>query len=294
MFKKIQASVLYPSQCFLGEGPVWVAERKSCLWVDIENCMLYEYNWLKKSVKSWRFDYKTALVLPGNNGCLILGLNRSVARFNPETEKLEWLVNVESELTENRFNDGGCDSRGRLWIGSMDMGFKEGAGSLYCIDEQLQVHKKLDKVSISNGLVWSLDNTRLYYIDSPTQVVKSFIFNEDSGEINFEKNVIVIPKKFGTPDGMAIDEEGMLWIAHWGGFGVYRWNPLNGKLIDKIEVPAPNVTSCAFAGENLDHLVITTARQDMSKNELFKYPGSGDVFYAKTLVRGVQQNKCIF
>lgn len=249
MLKKIQASVLYPSQCFLGEGPVWVAERKSYLWVDIEKCTLYEYNWIRKSIKLWRFDYKISLVLPGNNGCFILGLNRSIARFNPETEKLEWLVNVERGLTENRFNDGGCDSRGRLWIGSMDMGFKEGAGSLYCIDEHLQVHKKLDKVSISNGLVWSLDNARLYYIDSPTQLVKSFLFNEGLGAISFEKNVIIIPKDYGTPDGMAIDEEGMLWIAHWGGFGVYRWDPVNGKLIEKIEVPALKLPHAFLAGK---------------------------------------------
>ncbi len=292
--KKIKASLLYPSQCFLGEGPLWIDERKSCFWVDIEKGILYEYNWLQKNVRSWKFDYRVTLVLPGNNDQLILGLNRSVARFNPESEQLEWLVDLENELVENRCNDGSCDSRGRLWIGTMDRGFKANCGSLYCIDLQLFVQKKFDKVTISNGLAWSLDNRRLYYIDSPTQMVKSFLFDEESGNISFEKNVIHIPVETGTPDGMAIDEEGMLWIAHWGGFGVYRWNPLDGKLIAKIEVPAPNVSSCAFAGENLDHLIITTARQDLTEKDLLKYPGSGDVFYAKTKVKGVQANKCLF
>ncbi|MEP6749713.1 MAG: SMP-30/gluconolactonase/LRE family protein, partial [Bacteroidota bacterium] len=152
--------------------------------------------------------------------------------------------------------------------------------------------KKIGNTSISNGLTWSLDNKRLYYIDSPTQVVQSFIFEEKTGEIIFEKNVIQIPNEMGSPDGMAIDEEGMLWIAHWGGFGLYKWNPQNGEWIDKIEVPVPQVSSCAFVGENLDCLLITTARENMSEEELKKYPESGDTFLVKVNVKGIAANKC--
>jgi sugar lactone lactonase YvrE len=175
----------------------------------------------------------------------------------------------------------------------MHLAHKESAGSLYLVDENLQVHKRLPNTSISNGIVWSLDNKRLFYIDSPTKVVQSFIFNEKRGEIIFEKNVIEVPGEMGTPDGMAIDEEGMLWIAHWGGFGVYRWNPKDGKLLGKIEVPAPQVTSCAFAGENLDHLIITSAKENINEEKLEKYPESGNLFIAKTSVKGLLMNKCI-
>jgi sugar lactone lactonase YvrE len=90
----------------------------------------------------------------------------------------------------------------------------------------------------------------------------------------------------GSPDGMAIDEEGMLWIAHYGGSGVYRWNPQNGEFLEKIEVPAPHVTSCAFVGENLNKLMITTAQENMSEEDLIKYPQSGDVFLAEIKVKG--------
>ena len=290
----MKASVLYPSQCILGEGPIWHAERKSCFWVDIEKGILYEYNWLNKATKSWGFDYKVTMVVQGRNNHLILGLNGGIARFDLESEMLEWLLDIEAELTENRCNDGACDSYGRLWVGTMEMNFKEGAGSLYCIDKNLSIHKRLDKVTISNGLVWSLDGKRLYYIDSPTQVVQSFIFNEGSGEISFEENAIQIPVEMGTPDGMTIDQEGMLWIAHWGGFGIYRWNPLDGKLMDKIEIPVPNVTSCSFAGENLDYLIITTARENLNNEELKKYPESGNTFWVKVGVQGIASNKCIF
>lgn len=289
----MKAEVLYSSQCILGEGPIWHAQRKCCFWVDIEKGILYEYSWLKKITKFRRFDYKLSLVIQGRNNHLILGLNGGIARFDLESENLEWLLDIETEIADNRCNDGSCDRYGRLWIGTMQMHFKKGAGSLYCVDKDLNIKKKLDKVSISNGITWSLDGKRLYYIDSPTQVVQSFIFKEETGEISFEKNIIQIPVKMGTPDGMTIDEEGMLWIAHWGGFGVYRWNPLDGKILDKIDIPAPNVTSCTFAGVNLDHLVITTARENLKKEDLKEYPESGNTFVAKTHVKGIAANTCL-
>ena len=97
----------------------------------------------------------------------------------------------------------------------------------------------------------------------------------------------------GTPDGMAIDEEGMLWIAHWGGFGVYRWNPNSSELLSKIDLPVPQVSSCAFVGDELDHLLITTARENMSPEDVKKYPESGDVFIVKTGVKGTLSNRCL-
>ena len=290
----MKAEVLYPSQCILGESPLWHDERKCCYWVDIENGVLYEYSWLLQTTRFWKFNYKITLVLQGKGNHLILALNAGIARFDLESEQLEWLLDVELPPSENRCNDGACDSLGRLWLGTMHLEHKNGAGALYCIDTNLNVHKKLDHTTISNGLVWTLDNKRLYYIDSPTQVVQSFIFEEESGEIIFEKNVVQIPIEMGTPDGMAIDEEGMLWVAHWGGFGIYRWNPHNGLLIERIELPVPQITSCAFAGENLDYLIITTARENFKEEELKKYPESGNIFLVKAGVKGVATNKCLF
>jgi len=288
------ASVLYPSQCYLGEGPFWHAERKSCFWVDIEGKKLFEYNWIDKTTKLRVLNYRVTLVVQDQNDHLILGLEGGVARYNLDSENLLWLIDIEKDIHKHRTNDGKVDSKGRLWLGTMHMDFNEGAGSLYSLDENLFLNKKRDKLTIANGMAWSSDNTRLFFIDSPTNKVQSFIFDESTGDIVFEKDVIDIPKEMGAPDGMSIDEEGMLWIAHWGGFGVYRWNPLDGKLLSVLKLPVPNVSSCAFAGENLDHLIITTARQDLSEDELKKYPESGDLFCAKLSVKGMKTNKCSF
>jgi sugar lactone lactonase YvrE len=173
----------------------------------------------------------------------------------------------------------------------MNRQFKEAAGSLYCIDQHLLVEKKADGFTIPNGLAWSPDNKTMYHIESTKRIVRAYEFNPDTAHIHFIKIAIKVPEELGSPDGMCMDDEGMLWIAHWDGFGVYRWNPLTGQLLDKIEVPVPQVSCCAFGGENLDQLFITTARQDFTPQLEEKYPESGSVFVAKMKVRGSMKNK---
>jgi sugar lactone lactonase YvrE len=286
------AQLLYNIPCILGEGPVWHSEKKSVFWVDIEGRAFFELEWKARIFREWRIPYRVSLVLPTNHNRLILGLQGGIAEFDLNSGKLQWLFDIDRELPGNRCNDGACDIHGRLWVGTMDLDFKTGAGSLYCVEKYSLPKKKIDRVTISNGLAWSIDNKRAFYIDSPTQAIRSYHFDPDKGLLKFEKEVCVIPKAMGTPDGMCIDEEGMLWVAHWGGFGVYRWNPVNGKCIDRIEVNAPNVSSCAFAGDHLDHLVITTARQQLSIDELNQFPDSGSLFVAQLGVGGIEKNIC--
>ena len=289
----MRADLLYPSQCILAESPLWHAERNCCYWTDIENGVLYELDWRSAKIRSWQFKGKLPLVVQGKENELILSINAGLARFDLETEKLSPLLELESSSLGTRCNDGAVDNKGRLWIGTMHLQQEAATGSLYCIDLHLNVQAKLNHISVSNGLTWSLDNKRMYYIDSPTQLVQSYVFEEESANIIFEKNAINVPIESGTPDGIAIDREGMLWIAHWGGFGVYRWDPRSGKLLSKIEVPVPQVSSCAFVGEKLDHLLITTARENMTPEELAKYPESGNIFIMKMDTTGFLSNKCL-
>jgi sugar lactone lactonase YvrE len=280
-----------PSQCFLGEGPYWHAERKSFFWVDIENGKLFEYNLNTEETKTRSFPHRLAVVLESEDGNLILGLDRKLARFDLESEKLTWLCQVEPEYPLHRFNDGKVDPKGRIWIGTLSTLFTEGAGSFYCVDKDLQPRKMLENLTISNGMAWAADNQTFYFIDTPTRQIKVFRLALESGKIEFDRIAIEIPEELGFPDGMCIDQEGMLWVAHYGGAGVYRWNPENGELIDKIELPVPHVTSCCFGGENLDTLLITTAQENLSDTQLKEFPLSGDVFLVKTTVKGVLPNK---
>lgn len=289
----MQASLLFKSNNILAEGPFWHADRKSFFWVDIDGKKFHEYSWPDGRTNEWKLDHRVSLIVqPANsNSTLMLGVQGGVILFDLLTGNFEWLVDIEKDIPMNRTNDGGCDAAGRLWIGTMHREFEKEKGSLYSVDPDFTVTKRLNCVSISNGLVWSKDGKRMYFIDTPTQTVQSFLFDVESGNIQFEKVAITIDKKNGSPDGMCMDEEGMLWIAQWDGFGVYRWNPETGKMLDKIELPVPQVSSCAFGGENMDHLFITTARENMSEEIVKKYPLSGNVFIAKTGTKGVPVHK---
>ncbi|MEP0711703.1 SMP-30/gluconolactonase/LRE family protein [Algoriphagus sp.] len=280
-----------PSQCFLGEGPYWHAGRQNFFWVDIENGKLYEHQLKTGETKTRSFPHRLAVALESEDGSLMLGLDRKIAKFDLDTEELTWLCEVESDYTLHRFNDGKVDAKGRIWIGTLSTKFTEGAGSLYCIDQDLEPKKKLSNLTISNGMAWTADNQTFYFIDTPTRQIKVFHFDLESGEIEFDRIAVEIPEELGFPDGMCIDREGMLWVAHYGGSGVYRWNPRNGELLDKIELPVPQVTSCCFGGENLDTLLITTAQENLSEAQLKEYPQSGDVFLVKTTTKGFLANK---
>ena len=289
----IKATVAYPSSSLLGEGPVWHEARKSFFWVDIEGRCFHEMKWPGKTLRTWPVPQRIGMLTPDKNNDtdLIIALQDGIARFNLDTAQLQWLVHIEKEIETNRPNDGKCDALGRLWLGTMDVDCRDSAGSLYCIDQDTRVETKLNGISISNGLAWSPDNKRLYFIDSPTNKVNSYLFDLETGEITFEKTAITIPADMGMPDGMSIDMDGMLWIANWDGFSVCRWDPHTGDLLDTISIPAPQVTSCAFGGEQMNELLITTAKVGLSDEKLLQYPLSGHVFIANIYTRGIATNK---
>jgi sugar lactone lactonase YvrE len=285
---------MFSSQCYLGEGPLWIADLGCFFWVDIEKGNLHRYHLATEKLGIRHFPHYLAVVLKGQNGKLILGLERKLVRYEWETEEIEDLCVVEEDLTLNRFNDGKVDTQGRIWIGTLSTKFTEGAGSLYRIDSKLKPEVQLNNLTISNGMAWTEDQETFYFIDTPTQKIQEFSFDSATGEIEFQRIAIYIPEDLGFPDGMCIDREGMLWVAHYGGSGVYRWNPKNGELLDKLELPVPHVTSCCFGGENLDLMLITTAQENMSESDLKKYPKSGDVFLVKLGVRGFEANQALF
>lgn len=289
----MQAELLYECHCSLGEGPMWHKERKSFFWVDIDGRCFYEYSLDTTTVQKRPLDFRVSLLVkyrPDKNK-LLLAIQGGLALYDLASETFTWMADLEKDTPMHRTNDGACDCNGNLWIGTMHCRFENGAGSLYRIDKNFTVEKKLEGVTISNGIVWSNDNSRMYFIDTPTQTVRSFLFDAGTGNIEFEKVVVNIDESNGSPDGMSIDEEGMLWVAQWNGFGIYRYNPSDGKLLGKIIVPAPQVSSCAFGGGEMDELIITTARENFTQEQSDQYPLSGNVFIAKPGLRGVMPHE---
>lgn len=279
-------NTLLKSKNTLGESPTWHKERKSLFWVDILQNQLFEYALQTQNQQTWSFEFKITAVAIETYNTVILATQNGIIRFNLETKAIDWLQIIDEIDNSLRLNDGKCDAKGRFWVGSMDNDCKNDIASLYCFVLNQKLQKKQDKIIESNGIAWSIDSKKMYFIDSMTYNVKSFHFDLTSGNINFEKICIQIPETLGIPDGMTIDKEGMLWIAIWGGFCISRWNPETGEMLEKIDFPAPNITSCSFCGENADTLFITSARLCLSEDELLKYPESGNIFSYKPKIGG--------
>lgn len=285
----MQATLFYEIQCELGEGMMWHEERKALFWVDILQKKLHKIDLKTKAHDEWLLPHRIGTIVPDSKGSLVLGLQGYVARFDPDTAKLEKLLDID-EPDDHRSNDGKCDPAGRFWLGTLNMDELPGKANVYCIEPGGDIKIKIPGTTISNGIVWTRDKKTMYFIDSPTQCVQQFDYDNATGEIQFVRKAVEIPRDMGTPDGMAIDENDTLWVAHYDGSGIFHWDPRNGKFLDKIEVPAPHVTSCAFGGDSMNSLFITTARDGLSEEEKERFPLSGSVFMAKTNTRGFAPN----
>jgi sugar lactone lactonase YvrE len=273
----------------LGEGPIWHAQAQLLYWVNIMGHELHIYNPATHQDRVINVGQYVGAVVPRQAGGVMLALHHGFASLDLETEQLTLINDPEADLPGNRFNDGKCDPVGRFWAGTMGMeGDTTGKGSLYCMDTDLSVRKMVDNVTTSNGIVWSLDHKTMYYIDTRTKRVDAFDYDLASGDISNRRPAITFPEGVGSPDGSTLDAEGMLWVAHWGGARITRWNPTKGELLQTIEVPALQVTACAFGGPNLDQLYITTARHNLDEATLAKYPHAGGLFVVEPGAQGIE------
>ncbi|MBK9317035.1 MAG: SMP-30/gluconolactonase/LRE family protein [Acidobacteria bacterium] len=285
----LKPQLLHDSRCLLGEGPVWDHRSQKLYWVDIESFDVHviDPNGSEHGVINVG-EYVGSLCVRGSGG-LILALKSGFAALDPETGEVTPLADVESHLPGNRFNDGKCDPAGRFWAGTLalDEDHGEGKGNLYCLHADHRVELKAHGVWISNGLAWTRDQKTMYYIDSPHRTVRAYAYDVSTSEIADQGVAILVPEGMGYPDGMAIDSEDMLWIAHWDGSCVRRWNPRTAEVLATIEMPVARPTSCAFGGKDFDTLYITSASTRLSPEQLAAQPLAGGLFQCKPGVRGM-------
>jgi sugar lactone lactonase YvrE len=226
-------------------------------------------------------------VVPTKTGDLVAATAKGFVRFDPQSGVLTALCDPEPGRSEHRFNDGKCDPWGRFWAGTMTYDFSPGAGSLWRLNNDFSCSLQWQELTISNGLAWSLDRRFLYLIDSPTLTVLAFPLTSTGSLAGHPTACITIPAEWDAlPDGMCIDAEGKLWIALFGGGAVTRWNPLDGRLMQTVELPCRQVTSCCFGGPDLDQLLITTARRGLDAQALGEQPLAGGLFQLSPGIKG--------
>ena len=273
-------------QAALGEGPVWNAKTQELYWVDILGKQLHIYNPNNKENRSIELPGLVGTVVPFTSRQAVVALENGIYKVNLKSGDLQLLADVEATQLENRFNDGKCDPNGNLWVGSMNLAEEAATGNLYKIAPDGTTTKMLDSITISNGIVWDRRATTMYYIDTPTGVIRAFDYDKNTASISNERVVVKVDPADGFPDGMAIDENNNLWVGLWNGNAVIQYDSKTGETLQKVAVPAHNVTAVAFGGPDLEIMYITTARVDMTEEELEQYPLAGSVFRYNPGVKG--------
>ncbi len=281
-----EVKVLVDIRALVGEGALWDEKAQVLYWVDILSNALYIYDPATGENRHYDVGQHVGTVVLRESGGVMLSLANGFASYDLESGKLTILSDPEAHLPNNRFNDGKCDPGGRFWAGTMAYTNQSTQGSLYRMDADHSVHKMLGDIGISNGIVWSHDKRTMYYIDSSAGTVRAYDYDNASGDIRNERVIISVPKEMGLPDGMAIDAAGMLWVAHFGGSCVRCWDPHIGKVSDEIVLPASQITSCAFGGEKLDTLYITSAAVGLDAAALAQQPLAGSLFAVQPGVKG--------
>jgi sugar lactone lactonase YvrE len=184
----------------------------------------------------------------------------------------------------SRLNDGSCDPAGRFLVGSLSLGERRGDETLVRLEPSGQLMVLDEDLGLSNGLGWSPDGRALYSVDTVPGVLWRREYDGLVGTVGPRQELIRVPD--GSPDGLAVDVEGNLWVAVWGAGQVRRYRP-DGELLAVVDVPAPHTSSVAFVGPRRDRLLITTARAELSTAQLADFPDSGRLFLADPGVTGV-------
>lgn len=283
--KEIVAECVFDGGAVLGEGPVWDDRTGLLYWVDIERGRICRFDPKSRSNQEWLLGTRVGFAVLTERGDMIAGTQKGLMRFSLQTGLQSRFANPEKHLPNNRFNDGKCDLQGRLWAGTMSIIETETKGSLYRIDGS-EIARQYGPVGISNGLAWSGDSKTFYYIDSPKRRVDAFDFDSQKGEITNARVAFDLDERLGTPDGMCIDAEDMIWVALWGGWGVGRFDPKSGELLTKVRVPVACVTSCCFGGSDFKDLYITTASRDLKEKDREQQAQAGGIFVAHPNVVG--------
>jgi sugar lactone lactonase YvrE len=290
----LPVTCLVPSADSLGEGCAWDIKGKAVWWLDIARpSRIHRFEPTTGQHRIWHSTLLLTTLALRKTGGLILGGENGVYAFDAATGAISPFAFPESGRPQNRFNDGACDPKGRLWIGTMqqnigpdgeDLGIAQNSGALYRVTADRKSRRFEDNVGVSNGPCWSPDHKTFYFSDSRSQVIYAYDFDKPKGVIS-NRRVLNDTKDHGYPDGATVDSEGCIWSARWDGSCVLRITP-KGKIDRIIAMPAQRPTCVCFGGPRLDTLFVTSSRAHLPPASLQQHPLQGGLFCFNPGVNG--------
>jgi sugar lactone lactonase YvrE len=282
--------VAYRAPSVTGEGPVWDDARGTLWWVDIPAGLVHRFDPRRGTDRVTEVGSSVGALALRGDGSLLLALADRLAGLDPTDGRLETLLPLPPGPGPLRCNDGKPDRAGRFWVGRMALDARPAAGSLLRVDAGLRATAVLTGLSIPNGVGWSPDGRTMYYVDSTWLEVRAFPFEPADGSLGPPRTLAAFPDDGSVPDGLAVDAEGRLWVARWGAGCVVRLGP-DGALLDRVDLPVSQPSSCAFGGDDLAELYITSAREDLGPERLAAEPLAGSLFRCRPGVRGLPADR---
>lgn len=264
-----------------GEGPLYHPDENRLYWVDIPNGHMYRYDfetdtheqcYAGPSIGGFSIQEDGSLVLFKENGAIT----------NWRDGQEETVIPEIPEERGSRFNDVIAGPNGRVFCGTMPP-----EGKLYLLDTDGSVTLLISDLSVSNGLGFSPDNTRIYFAETQAETIWSFEYDAESGTLSDRRPFVRTVGGAGLPDGLTVDSEGYVWSARWNGGCVVRHHPDDGRIVDRVSFPARKVSSITFGGPDYEHAYVTTATAGNDRS--VEGDGAGALFRFTPDVNGVPE-----
>ena len=277
----MEVDVFEPEGGELAEGPVWDDETQHLYWVDISAPALHRRA-ADGTKTSWQLPTEIGCAVLRAGGGAMVGLRSGLHSLDLSSGEVTFYADEQRPPT-TRYNDGKCDPRGRLWIGTLD---DEGQprACLYRVDVNGAMSTVRNDVMCSNGIDWSPDGTTMYWVDSRTHTIFAFDYDAETGEITNERTFF--SDQIGMPDGLTVDADGMVWCAWWDGWRVTCISP-GGRVMQTIDLPVARPTSVVFGGAGFTTLFVTSARSELTREERAQQPLAGAIFACEPGTIGV-------
>lgn len=278
--------LLVAAQTELGECPVWDDARACFFCMDITEKKVLRLDWRTKALTSVPMPALGGGLVLASDGRLLACLQTGVYWLDPDTGEFTFIVDPEPHKPDHRLNEAKADPQGRLWVGSISTLGRFPTSALYRVNKDTSIDVVISNISVPNTMVWLPSGEEMLFADSPRKVIWRYRYDPDSGAL-FDQRIFADCSDYeGMPDGAAVDAEGGVWVADFGG-GMIRRYDQHGLISDRVELPASQVTSCAFAGAALDELVIITTKRLLSDAQRKTQVHAGDLFVVSPDVPGL-------
>lgn len=279
----------------IGEGPIWSEYDHSIYWVDagLKPLSIFKYDTHKESTIEIKLPFRPASLRLNQQDQLLIGYQRGFALLDIDTHK-NYPIEINGvNFQEERFNDSGADSRGRLWIGTFDRNLKDKKGKIYKFDHSLDAQEMDGDFMMSNAIRWSPDYKTMYFCDSRPGVIYAYEYDIEIGKCSNRRVFLDFNNRTGRPDGATVDVDGNLWVAEIDAGLILQINP-NGIIINEISVPVSRPTSLTFGGRDLKTLFITSMTFGLNSEQLSKQFYAGKLFSIDTNSSGIKENYLFF